>query len=860
MVDPNRVTTELGYDQRLRLQTSTVVTAAGNLTTTYLHDPPGNLTKTVLPGGAALTNSYDPAHRLVGITDLFNQKIAYTLDLVGDRTMTSLTDASAVQQRQHSAIFDALGRVLQDIGGVGQTTVYAYDGNDNPVTVTDPLGHATQNGFDALNRKVKVTDPNKGVTTIIYDAHDRPLSITDPKGDKTSFVYDGFGDLIERISPDTGTTTYSYDLAGNLVQSKDAAAVITKHTYDVLDRLTSTTYPGDPAENVTYTYDQASGGFGIGRLTTVKDAAGTLTRKYDERGNVINETRNWVLNGAGSTISGTLATAYTYDAASRLASITYPSGVLATYTRDAMGQVKGVTAKLPGSTKVYAVASNATYKPFGPATGFTYGNGVPETRTFDLDYRESGLSSTFKTGALQKLGYGYDAADNMRSISDSGVTANSQTLGYDILDRLNYAAGAYGTLGWTYDGVGNRLTQSLVQGKTSNSTTYKYAPTSNRLASITAATVTAIDYTPTGNIADRKPAGGTVTGFAYNQSNRLAKVQVGSSQAAAYSYDALGQRLTKSVPTMPDTLFQYDQDGRLLEEIEPVGKQRTDHVYLNGAPIAQILPEAGQVYFIHDDRLGTPQLATDTLQRVAWKALSQPFGSASLTVATVPQNLRLPGQYFDAETGLHQNGFRDYDPTLGRYIESDPVGLGGGLNTYQYARLNPFTNIDPSGLLCDDSESSLQSYILNNPLLRFIGDNPDIGWYLIGGGGALLTGGGLFALAPEGAVTAEIAAQETEALTVVHYTSAEGLQAIIESGTLRAGTYVTLPTEVEGLTASEIETSLEIQPGRAAFSTTFEVPQSQLVIPENGPLTSGSAVQFQLIEPVTPGPFTPTPE
>ena len=67
---------------------------------------------------------------------------------------------------------------------------------------------------------------------------------------------------------------------------------------------------------------------------------------------------------------------------------------------------------------------------------------------------------------------------------------------------------------------------------------------------------------------------------------------------------------------------------------------------------------------------------------------------------TVTNNLRLPGQYFDAETYLHYNYFRDYDPSLGRYVESDPIGLRGGLNTYSYVMNNPLKNIDINGLAC----------------------------------------------------------------------------------------------------------------------------------------------------------------
>jgi RHS repeat-associated protein len=81
---------------------------------------------------------------------------------------------------------------------------------------------------------------------------------------------------------------------------------------------------------------------------------------------------------------------------------------------------------------------------------------------------------------------------------------------------------------------------------------------------------------------------------------------------------------------------------------------------------------------LHTDQLGTPQLATGSSQSVVWSANYQPFGQTANTQGALVQNLRLPGQQFDVETGFNHNGFRDYVPNLGRYLESDPIGLAGG--------------------------------------------------------------------------------------------------------------------------------------------------------------------------------------
>lgn len=112
--------------------------------------------------------------------------------------------------------------------------------------------------------------------------------------------------------------------------------------------------------------------------------------------------------------------------------------------------------------------------------------------------------------------------------------------------------------------------------------------------------------------------------------------------------------------------------------------------------------------------------------------------------------------------------------------------------------------------------------------------------------------------------TAGVALSQTQVATttVVHYTSNGGMQAISESGTLRAGTYVTTPGQIPaGATSGQVESMLEIGPGKGANSITFETPSSNLFVPENGPTTSGGATQFQLWDstPINPADFTPVP-
>ena len=104
-------------------------------------------------------------------------------------------------------------------------------------------------------------------------------------------------------------------------------------------------------------------------------------------------------------------------------------------------------------------------------------------------------------------------------------------------------------------------------------------------------------------------------------------------------------------------------------------------------------------FYFHNDQLGTPQVVTDNNQQVVWQGNYDPFGACTETINLVEQNIRFPGQYFDQETGLHYNYFRTYNPGTGRYVESDPIGLNGGISTYGYANQNGLKYTDPAGLI-----------------------------------------------------------------------------------------------------------------------------------------------------------------
>ena len=187
----------------------------------------------------------------------------------------------------------------------------------------------------------------------------------------------------------------------------------------------------------------------------------------------------------------------------------------------------------------------------------------------------------------------------------------------------------------------------------------------------------------------------------------------------SYDYLINGQnlRVRKTGPStvVPQrhAVFVYDEAGRLIGEYDNLGRARNEHVWLADRPVALIVytysgtgttPLTTTYYSVEADHLGTPRLITDSTQAQRWTWHSAPYGDTQpnenpASKGVLVYNLRFAGQYFDKETNLHYNWNRDYESTTGRYIESDPIGLAGGINTYAYVGTSPVTRADRYGLI-----------------------------------------------------------------------------------------------------------------------------------------------------------------
>lgn len=646
--DANGVLTSYAYDPRGRATSITT----GGATTSFTYKSTGLLATVTPPTGGTITYSYDAAHRLIKVKDSAGNYEAYTYNNAGDLLSKNGYDSGNVLRRAQTYAYNLYGRLQQVTGAQGQTTSYTYDiysNVDQPVSTQDALGHQTQYAYDALERVVGVTNPLQGQVDIKHDATGDVGQVTDPGNATTQYTRNGFGEVLTVASPDTGTTVFTRDAGGNIVQKTDARGVTSTYAYDALDRLTSISYP-DSSLNVTLTYDQ--GANGIGRLTSVQDAAGTRTFTYDVRGNLT--AQDLVADGV------TVSVDYGYNLGDKVTSMVYPSGSQVVYTRNSRGKITAI------SRNGQNLLTSRLYEAGGFVKSQTWGNGRVETKTYDLDGQ---LATWTLGGGLLNRTYGYDTVGNVLSYENMTFT-------YDALDRITAEPGQ----SFSYDANSNRL--SDVDGS------YSYTAASNRMATGPPGPVT-LDA-----------AGNTLTfagqTYTYNDAGRMATATVGG-QTSSYTYYENQLRASKTVNGVA-TLFHYDPAGRLIAETDDAGSVLREYIWDDDVPVAQV--EGATVTYLHTDQLGTPRLGTSQAGGEVWRWGSDAFGTSPPT-GSVTVNLRFPGQYYDAETGLHQNWHRTYDPLSGRYVESDPIGLAGGWNTYGYVAGNTLGYTDPSGLVIE---------------------------------------------------------------------------------------------------------------------------------------------------------------
>ena len=672
-----------------------------------------------------------------------------------------------------------VGRVLHSDGTV---TRYDYDCSGNLDRVWD-ANHpfvdevstppSERYVFDALDRMVEVRQPWAGagggeaVTGYAYDVQDHLVAVTDAEGNTTTYAYSDRDLLTGETSPVSGTTTHAYNEHGELVSTSDARAITMTRTVDEADRVTFVDYP-EADLDVTYTYGTDPAAFELGRLVGITRNGSTVAYAYDRFGRLTQDgdlTYGYDRNGnrTGVGYPGGVAASYTFDFADRESTLAVtgpagsqpvvnssaylPSGPLAslalgngntesrgfttryfpesvaldaardrsyTFTTDAVGNVTSITEGVECLADValdnHTVTGTEVHE---SCATITAGPAVTVAAGGSLTLRGA-------TSVVLRDGFSVAAGAAFTAGTDADLDGSTWTFDYqDTAYFLTSATGPWGELAWSYDRIGNRLSETR-DGWTD---TYVYTTngTGGRtplLSEIQLAVGGTRTFThgPAGHLA-QVSSSGNVVDFSYDAAGRLDQAdRLGT--VTPFAYDgrsyliAAGSEATATGASHP----VYSSAGllhSLTQRITASDPGESHHVFhFAGRPVAQLSVDgATETWrYLTTDHLGTPWIATDAAGAELWHGPFEPFGrdrfaGTNLAAAAEDVFLRFPGQWDDevwleATRGaeVYYNVHRWYQPGTGRYTSPDPTPIPLYVNRYAYVESDPINWTDSLGL------------------------------------------------------------------------------------------------------------------------------------------------------------------
>jgi RHS repeat-associated protein len=672
--DGNGQVTDYEYDLFGRL----TAIREGSRVNQLVYDKAGRIiSSSLIPENRNTDYTYDEAGRLVKEKDSLGNQILYTNDAMGNVTQAIFVDAQGNHLWQGQYQYDELSRLIKFTNGVGQTNRLSYDKNGDLRVITDGNGNSVSQEINAVRQVTETKGPLNNNTGYVYDDQGRLIEVLDSTGNKTTYQYNEHSEVILQKSAATGETTFSYDNDGNLVEATDARGIKVKYQYDALNRLLAVTFPNS-SENKRFSYDDVvNGNQGVGLLTSVVEEIGTTSYKYNRFGDVTG--KDYTINDQSYEVL------YRYNAQGEANRLTYPSGREVNIQRDVLGDIEQITTRSDSQqiTPEHTLAFNVTYLPFdGPIKSYKLGNDVLASYTYNLAWqlKESAL------GNIQTLNYNYDPNGNLIEIRDE---ANNKSLfSYDKSSRLISSTIGGNHIEYQYDGIGNRLVKGQQPEGTQQSKQQNYQYQSSKLVKID----DEISTSPSSNYIAR-----------YNQAGEVAALTKGNQQTRyLYNYQSLRVLKANSEGTVH---YHYNEQGILIAESNSEGQWLKEYIYLDNLLIAVIDyahgGDNGELLYVHSDHLGTPTHLLNEDGHVVWKANYDAFGIAAIDNSANGEaytfNIRFRGQYYDVESNLHYNWRRYYDPSAGRYIQSDPIGVGDGPNTYGYVNQNPVNLYDPDG-------------------------------------------------------------------------------------------------------------------------------------------------------------------
>ena len=602
--------------------------------------------------------------------------------------------------------YDALHRPTSVVAGTTDTqaadysrTQYAYQGAD--VIVTDPENHATRYHYLFFSgpgdaQLSTVTDASGQETKYWYRLSNTLTQVKGPgaSGPIRTWTYSPTTNrLASEVQPESGTVNYTeYDLVGRVTQlqrqgTDGTPAETTTLTYDALGRpytRTTGTY------STTWTYDA------LGRQHTA--ASGGVVTTYDFDAVTGRPTGRTDQNGVNWTIS----TSYSFDDRDRLKTITYPTaypnpgGRTVTYNYDdaaKLGQLSGVQ-----NDGTSAFASDFRYDGRGRLESYLTG-AVRQSFVYDRQNRPTTVATVGVQGTPDLgLSYGYQRNGNVSWIGDTRFTAPQQ-FEYDALDRLTSASGGVmgtTTLGWTYDAMGNRTTET--NGTT---TTYQYDATTQRLTGIVGGE--SFTYDGFGRVTQDSQAT-----YTYRPDGALLTA-TRTGMTASYLYDADGLRV-RSVVNGARLISIHGLGGQLLTEFDSINAVlywKRDLIYAGGRLIGSVKKGTGTppneyAEYYASDTLGSVRLVFNAAGTAVGRSDYLPYGDALNVAGTLPKE-RFTGQQHDAETGLEFMNARSMQARTGRMNQPDPL-FGNAIynpqrwNRYAYVLNNPLKMVDPTGM------------------------------------------------------------------------------------------------------------------------------------------------------------------
>lgn len=490
--------------------------------TEQTYDAQGRMVRVDYPDGSFATMTYDANGNRTALTDPTGHTTTWTYDALNRRTGASYDDGTS-----EVWVYDAAGRLLSETDRAGATTTHEYDDAGRRTKTTDALGHETTWTYDAAGRVTTMTDALARVTGYTYDARGRQVGVTWPDGTTTTRTYDAAGNLASVTDELGQVTTFAYDAAGRCTQVTDPLGGIWAATYDEMGNTLTLT---DALGRVTsFTYDAN------GRRTSRTLPLGmTETFAFDARGHLVTHTD----------FDGDV-TSYDYDEQSRLTAVSYDDGNAVTYTYDGLSRVETVTD--PRGVTTY------TRDGQGRLAGVTHPDGSVLSYTYDVVGRLAALTAPAGTTS-----YTWDALSRLATVTgaDGGVTT------------------------YHYDAVGNR---TLVEHANGTTTQYTWDDR-DRLAAVAhrrADTTPLAVLTYTRDAAGRRTALGESSGrsvtWDYDALGRLVEETISDPgdlleplETLGYTYDAVGNRLTKTA-NAGLTTYLYDDNDRLVSEDGPDG-------------------------------------------------------------------------------------------------------------------------------------------------------------------------------------------------------------------------------------------------------------------------------------------------